>query len=57
MPATLKELQQMLILSYSIYFIAAHPNIYNQKCGPMPKVMAALPNIGSTPLFNAAEFG
>jgi len=26
-------------------------------CGPMPNVMAALPNIGGALLFNAAKFG
>jgi len=30
--------------------------IPNQKCGPTPNVMAALPNIGGA-LCNAAEFG
>jgi len=30
---------------------------YQLECGPMPNVMAALPNIGGAPLFNAAKFG
>jgi len=31
-------------------------NTYSLECGPMPNVMAALPNIGGT-VFNAAKFG
>jgi len=31
--------------------------IFKLECGPMPNVMAALPNIGGTLVFNAAEFG
>jgi len=35
--------------------ILPHPD--ELECGPKPNVMAALPNIGGAPLFNAAEFG
>ena len=32
-------------------------NILELECGPMPNVMAALPNFGWCPLFNSAKFG
>ena len=30
--------------------------MFQLECGPMPNVMAALPNIGGAPLFNASKF-
>jgi len=44
-----KNVCQKYVLTGAIYEIL--------ECGPMTYVMAAMPNIGARPLFNAAKFG